>query len=112
MRATLHSAEHITDLREGQRLARARMATGEGFIYVAAIDASTVKVGFSLRPERRVEQLGKSVRLLGYFPASIRAERELHRLLRNHATDRECYPRSLFEHAIRPDYFGKPKRAA
>lgn len=97
-RLTAGTPEHTAALSEGQRIARARMAAGEGFIYVAAIDADTVKVGFSLRPDRRVEQIGRHARLLGFFSASISAERSFHKHHQDHQIPgrREHYPRALF----------------
>lgn len=74
---------------EYRRQTQARIKAGEGFIYAAHIKASHIsgeyiKVGFSLTPLRRVyRDLGQNrrdgrVRLLGYIPGSIVAERALH----------------------------------
>lgn len=97
-------------LSAGQIAARARMKDGEGFIYVAAVGAEIVKVGFSLDPARRVQDLVRyyegrhEVRLLGHFPASITAERAFHARHAhlqippgtNWVPGREHYPRSIF----------------
>lgn len=101
IRLEQNGPEHIAAISAGQKAAQARKLAGEGFIYVAAIGTTdAVKVGFSLFPERRAAQLGSGVRMLGYFPASIKAERALHKLLRAHRhpdfSGQEIYPRSIF----------------
>lgn len=93
-----NSPEHKAMMTASLKAARARIGAGEGFIYVAEITGTdAVKIGFSLAPERR---LGPKVRLLGYFPASIKAERALHEHLRGKQhpdfESREVYPRSVF----------------
>lgn len=98
------SPEHIAAISAGQKAAAARRSAGEGFIYVAAIrDTDAVKVGFSLQPEMRATQLGSGVRMLGFFPASIHAEREFHAAHRSQRhpdfSGQEIYPRSVFAEA-------------
>lgn len=101
LRTARHSPEHMALLSAGQKAARRRIAAGEGFMYIAAVEGTdVVKVGFSLRPERRVKGLGHRFRLLGAFACSIKAERQLHAALAGHRhpgfDKQEIYPRSIF----------------
>lgn len=98
-----NSPEHVALISAGLKAARVRRDAGEGFIYVCSIpNSDAVKVGHTLFPERRAAQLGPGVRMLGYFPASIKAERALHANLRDRQhpdfDGREIYPRSVFLH--------------
>jgi len=91
------SPEHQAALRRGQAAAWKRASAGEGFIYVAAVAGTDlVKVGFSLDPERRVRDWGGRATLIGQFPASRAAERQFHRLHRDHAVEGEFYRRAYF----------------
>ena len=79
-----------------------RIRAGEGFIYVAQIENTDLyKIGFSLDPVTRIRR--ESVpgsRLLGFFPASLLAEKRLHRALLKHRTKRwgiETYRREAFD---------------
>lgn len=70
-----------------QRKHRARVAAGEGFIYVArVIGKPIIKIGFSLTPERRVAALRRDYkapsRLLVAVPGTIAQERAIHQSLR------------------------------
>lgn len=98
-RNAVDSPENKAMMSASLKAARARISAGEGFIYVAeVIGTDAVKIGFSLNPERR---LGPKARLLGYFPASIKAERALHVRLASHRHPDfglEVYPRSIFVH--------------
>jgi hypothetical protein len=109
--------EHLALMKAGLAKARERAMAGEGFIYVCGIEGSdAIKIGHSLDPLRRAMTHGPSMRLLGYFRASIDAERALHRMLkpRRHAEyeGREIYPRAaLFHPAIpAPIEYARPKR--
>lgn len=103
-RITQNSPEHIAAISAGLARAREKARAGEGFIYVCAIENSdAIKIGHSLDPEFRAKRHGPSVRLLGFFPATIASERALHRLLKPHRCSgwaaREIYPRSVLVHS-------------
>lgn len=117
---------------------QARIWAGEGFIYAALVahkdGEKIIKVGFSLRPVRRVHRdlvqfsNVQAVRLLGYIPGSMREELALHNRLYGRPRcvkkgDREEYPLSIVNHPEFPpalifrhsDVYGpapKRKRAA
>jgi hypothetical protein len=68
-------------------------AGSEGFIYLAeVVGRNAVKIGFSRNPEQRIDHLRRrfrrlhqdrriDLRLMGYFPADLRSEKDLHNLL-------------------------------
>lgn len=88
-----------------QKAARARIKAGEGFMYVVAIEGTDIlKIGFSLRPERRVRGLSYlgMPRLLGFFPATLLQEKAFHRQflkVRDKSLGRECYQRHVLRAA-------------
>lgn len=97
----------------GQRKAAARIAQGEGFLYVAeVVGTDLIKIGFSLNPKNRIRTLGLRGRGKARLVASVRGtlhqEKTLHTKLR-HARmpyaafdSREFYPRSVLEHPCIP----------
>lgn len=102
-RASQNSPEHIAKLRQSADSVIARRQSGEGFIYVAAIpEADAVKIGHSLDPAKRVQAM--QLRLLGFFPATMRAERTLHKRLAEHRhpefDGREVYRRTALAHLL------------
>lgn len=108
IQVTQNSPEHIALISAGLKAARARRNAGEGYIYVCSIpNSDAVKVGHTLFPERRATQLGPGVRMLGYFRASIKAERALHAHLRDRQHPdfggREIYLRDVFRDAPQPE---------
>lgn len=85
-------AHHV----EAIRLGKARVAAGDGFMYVAEWRSrDVIKIGHALNVERRIKEfsIGGYCRLLGSFPASIVAERAFHKRMRAHQVDGECYSR-------------------
>lgn len=96
----------------GQRRQRARIAAGEGFVYVArVVGRPAIKIGFSLQPKRRMgpmsREFGVKVRLLAFMPGSINDERALHSALRDCPRPRvarngEFYDLSAFDHEAFP----------
>lgn len=90
-----------------RREARRRTRDGEGFIYLAGCKSSdTLKIGFSLHPERRVRQLGRGTFLICKVPGTYRQERKLHGKLVEHSIDRsricERYRPSVLSHPAIP----------
>ncbi len=110
-RPRVGSPENIAMIRDGQRRARARMAAGEGFIYVAeVVGTGNVKIGFSLNPGERLRWLTKSHRLMGAFPASRAEEHAFHKAMQRALglpKRTEVYSRSALAHAQR-----QPRRKA
>jgi len=85
----------------------ARIRAGEGFIYVASVGKSWVKIGFSLNPAKRVSEQSVPVQhiLLATAPASLADEKQLHRTLRAHlgyGRTGETYPRTILSHPAIP----------
>lgn len=97
------------------RIARAKIRRGDGYIYVAAVDdGAVIKIGFSLDPETRVQAMrDRKVRLMGYFPCTLRQERLFHGRLKDFRVSNqhffsECYPRA----AIGTEAFAEALRTA
>ncbi len=97
--------EHQAVLRAALGAVWRRMKAGEGFIYVAErVGTDLIKVGFSLNPEHRMRKFSRTLRLMGYFPASRSAEHAFHKAFRAYSASlgREYYRRSVLAHLIAP----------
>ena len=91
-----------------------RMLAGEGFVYAAEVPGTQyVKLGFSLRPEKRVGNIftyrikkkAGPMRLIAKAPCSFAAEKAMHKQLRDEpeATNYpEFYHRSVLNHPAVP----------
>lgn len=78
-----------------------------GFIYLAETpDRRTVKIGFSIDPERRIREITTfgPLRLLAEIEGTIHEEKALHRALADFAVY-EFYPRSVLSHYAVPEAF-------
>lgn len=98
--------------------ARIRIRDGEGYLYAAReVTQGFVKLGFSLHPEKRVQQLtgyfqfygmaGLKFELIGKAPFTLRDERLLHGRLDQFRVaigeSNECYEAAVLSHPFIPE---------
>ncbi len=97
----------------GHQAARARVHSGEGFIYLARRPGTPViKIGFSLNPELRIKNMWspypRRLVLLCKIPGSLRQEQEIHRTLGKAGlgiNESEHYRSSALQHEAVPEAF-------